>query len=141
MPRTFPANPFIQSADGQAALRRVLLAFAQHKQDVGYCQGLNYVAALLLLAMGRDEEKAFWLLASLIDDESEGERRRRRGVARRGGCGALHVPCTGGGGRGQPPCGVGGRHGGCAAAQRVGRLWAVVARRVRAAQAAGRPQQ
>lgn len=74
LPRTFPANAWVQSEEGQGALRRVLCAFAQHKRDVGYCQGLNYIAAMLLLAMHRDEEKAFWLLASLIDDSSEGGR-------------------------------------------------------------------
>lgn len=72
LPRTYPSNAWVQGEEGQAALRRVLCAFAQHKQDVGYCQGLNYIAAMLLLVMERDEEKAFWLLASLIDDASEG---------------------------------------------------------------------
>jgi len=34
--------------------------------QLGYCQGLNYVAALLLLASGRDTERAFWLLAAMV---------------------------------------------------------------------------
>jgi hypothetical protein len=36
------------------------------------CQSMNYLAAMLLLALGRDEEEAFWVLACLIDDEDEG---------------------------------------------------------------------
>eukprot|EP00887_Chlorella_sp_A99_P001441 scaffold8.g1441.t1 len=71
-PRTFPANAWVQSGEGQEALARVLYAFARHKPDVGYCQGMNYVAALLLLVLGRAEEDAFWVLASLIDDDSAG---------------------------------------------------------------------
>ncbi|KAA0033808.1 aminoacylase-1-like [Cucumis melo var. makuwa] len=34
---------------------------------VGYCQGLNYVAALLLLVM-KTEEDAFWMLAVLLEN-------------------------------------------------------------------------
>lgn len=33
---------------------------------------MNYVAAMLLLVLGQDEEDAFWVLASLIDDNDEG---------------------------------------------------------------------
>jgi hypothetical protein len=36
--------------------------------QVGYCQSMNYLAAMLLLALGRDEESAFWVLVCLIDD-------------------------------------------------------------------------
>lgn len=34
----------------------MLVAFSVHCQGVGYCQGLNFVAALLLLATDLDEE-------------------------------------------------------------------------------------
>ena len=57
---------------------------------------MNYLSAMLLLALGRDEEDAFWVLVSLIDDEDEGEllcllrakvwRRRRQGS--QGSCAA-----------------------------------------------------
>lgn len=69
VPRTFPNCAWIQSEAGQTALRRLLLAFAHHNQHVGYCQGMNFVAAMLLLVLGHDEEAAFWVLASLIDEE------------------------------------------------------------------------
>lgn len=36
------------------------------------CQSMNYLAAMLLLVLGRDEENAFWVLACLIDDQDEG---------------------------------------------------------------------
>lgn len=72
VPRTFPNNTWIQSENGQAALRRVLLAFAHHNPRIGYCQGMNFVAAILLVVMEHDEEAAFWVLASLIDEQDSG---------------------------------------------------------------------
>lgn len=36
--------------------------------QVGYCQGLNYLAGMLLLVMQRDEERSFWVLVSLLDE-------------------------------------------------------------------------
>ncbi|CAG8492126.1 5802_t:CDS:2 [Cetraspora pellucida] len=52
--------PIIQS------LRRVLTAFSLYSPNIGYCQSLNYVAGILLLFM--DEEKAFWMLVTIIHD-------------------------------------------------------------------------
>nr|GEU89439.1 RNA-directed DNA polymerase, eukaryota [Tanacetum cinerariifolium] len=50
-----------------ASLRRVLVGYSFRDSDVGYCQGLKYVAALLLLMM-KTEEDAFWLLAVLLEN-------------------------------------------------------------------------
>lgn len=69
VPRTFPNCPWVQSEPGQSSVKRVLLAFSHHNPKVGYCQGMNYVAALLLLALGHDEEASFWVMASLIDND------------------------------------------------------------------------
>ena len=44
-------------------LRRILRAFAVTYPDIGYCQGLNFIATLLLLI--DHEEKVFWLMISL----------------------------------------------------------------------------
>ena len=68
MPRTFPNQHFVASAEGQAALRQVLLAFSVHRPEVGYCQGMNYLTAMLLCIMQHRQEDAFWMLAALIDD-------------------------------------------------------------------------
>ncbi|CAL9212102.1 uncharacterized protein LOC135617442 [Musa acuminata AAA Group] len=67
LPRTFPSHPWLDSPEGQASLRRVLVVYSFRDSDVGYCQGLNYVAALLLLVM-KTEEDAFWLLAVLLEN-------------------------------------------------------------------------
>ncbi|CAA3019644.1 Hypothetical predicted protein [Olea europaea subsp. europaea] len=67
LPRTFPGHPWLDTREGHAALRRVLVGYSFRDSDVGYCQGLNYVAALLLLVM-KTEEDAFWMLAVLLED-------------------------------------------------------------------------
>ncbi|KAG8387225.1 hypothetical protein BUALT_Bualt03G0231100 [Buddleja alternifolia] len=67
LPRTFPGHPWLDTPDGHAALRRVLVGYSFRDSDVGYCQGLNYVAALLLLVM-KTEEDAFWMLAVLLEN-------------------------------------------------------------------------
>ncbi|XP_043692414.1 TBC1 domain family member 2A-like [Telopea speciosissima] len=67
LPRTFPGHPWLDTPEGHAALRRVLVGYSFRDSCVGYCQGLNYVAALLLLVM-KTEEDAFWTLAVLLEN-------------------------------------------------------------------------
>lgn len=67
LPRTFPDNIyFVQSDELPRQLFNVLSAFAQINPEVSYCQGMNYVAGLLLLAT-KNEEYSFWLLKVLIE--------------------------------------------------------------------------
>ena len=100
IPRTFPENRRYHGMDagsgGRTAVRNVLLAYAAEHPETGYCQGMNYVAAFLWLAVGtaeeapdtaatdgaekkpprvvsRDvkterEECTYWLFACLVDD-------------------------------------------------------------------------
>ena len=65
--RTLPNNKHFESleSDGTARLRRVLTAFSRHNQAVGYCQGLNRLAAVALLFM--PEEDAFWCLVAIVE--------------------------------------------------------------------------
>lgn len=65
--RTFPDNIHFHRESFQSeepfmiqALRRVLLAFSIYDSEIGYCQSMNFLAALLLLFL--NEEKAFWML-------------------------------------------------------------------------------
>ncbi|VVB05726.1 unnamed protein product [Arabis nemorensis] len=69
LPRTFPGHPALDD-DGRNALRRLLTAYARHNPSVGYCQAMNFFAALLLLLM--PEENAFWALTGIIDDYFSG---------------------------------------------------------------------
>lgn len=65
--RTLPNNRHYESfhSDGIARLRRVLLAFSRHNPQVGYCQGLNRLAAIALLFL--NEEDAFWCLVYIVE--------------------------------------------------------------------------
>ncbi|XP_056320981.1 growth hormone-regulated TBC protein 1b [Danio aesculapii] len=68
MHRTFPDNiQFHDSSQSclQKALFNVLLAYGHHNKDVGYCQGMNFIAGYLLI-ITKDEEKSFWLMDALI---------------------------------------------------------------------------
>lgn len=51
---------------GEDALRNILSAYASHNPTVGYCQGMNFLAATLLLEI-KDEEKSFWVLSVLVE--------------------------------------------------------------------------
>ncbi|KAL5005119.1 hypothetical protein ScPMuIL_018575 [Solemya velum] len=68
--RTFPDNIYFTAADDPSGLRRplynVLLAVATNNDKTGYCQGMNFIAGMLLVVL-RNEEKAFWLMDTLIN--------------------------------------------------------------------------
>ncbi|XP_027196575.2 LOW QUALITY PROTEIN: uncharacterized protein LOC113791055 [Dermatophagoides pteronyssinus] len=51
----------------QQMLFKVLVAYSVYNSEIGYCQGMSQIAALLLMYM--DEEDAFWSLSSLMSDE------------------------------------------------------------------------
>ncbi|XP_064477423.1 TBC1 domain family member 2B-like isoform X1 [Ornithodoros turicata] len=65
--RTLPNNRHYETPDapGINPLRRVLLAFSRRNLVVGYCQGLNRLAAIALLFMS--EEDAFWCLVAIVE--------------------------------------------------------------------------
>ncbi|KAL1898860.1 hypothetical protein Sste5346_003271 [Sporothrix stenoceras] len=64
--RTLTDNIFFREGPGTAKLNEVLLAYARRNPDVGYCQGMNLIAANLLLVTPSAED-AFWLLASIVE--------------------------------------------------------------------------
>ncbi|CAK8684311.1 unnamed protein product [Clavelina lepadiformis] len=65
--RTFPTYPYYsqQLGNGQLALFNVLKAYSLADVDVGYCQGLSFVAGLLLMHMPSSNE-AFSMLCHLM---------------------------------------------------------------------------
>mmetsp|Transcript_26249 Transcript_26249/g.66752 ORF Transcript_26249/g.66752 Transcript_26249/m.66752 type:complete len:385 (+) Transcript_26249:153-1307(+) len=69
--RTFPSHINFESnnargGQGQQALFNVLKAVAVYDKRLGYCQGLGFVAGILLIYMS--EEESFWVLIRMIRD-------------------------------------------------------------------------
>uniref|UniRef100_H3AHC3 TBC1 domain family member 4 n=1 Tax=Latimeria chalumnae TaxID=7897 RepID=H3AHC3_LATCH len=66
--RTFPAHPYFaeQLGAGQLSLFNLLKAYSLLDKEVGYCQGISFVAGVLLLHM--TEEQAFEMLKFLMYD-------------------------------------------------------------------------
>ncbi|XP_077388408.1 TBC1 domain family member 2A isoform X2 [Festucalex cinctus] len=66
--RTLTSNRHFSSPSSPAhqQLQRILLAFSWHDPSVGYCQGLNRLAAIALLVL-QSEEDAFWCLVAVVD--------------------------------------------------------------------------
>ena len=67
--RTFPEEAYFSSELfnylGQEQLFRVLKAIAIYLPNVGYCQGMNFIVAFLLLVNGGNEQEAFWFFVGL----------------------------------------------------------------------------
>ncbi|ODN03265.1 USP6 N-terminal-like protein [Orchesella cincta] len=70
--RTYRDNVMFRERYGvkQVSLFNILAAYSIYNSEVGYCQGMSQVAALLLMYM--DEEDAFWGLAQLMTDPKYG---------------------------------------------------------------------
>ncbi|XP_001632545.3 TBC1 domain family member 1 isoform X2 [Nematostella vectensis] len=64
--RTFPRHPYFTSqfGPGQLSLFNLLKAYSVLDTDVGYCQGLSFVAGILLMHM--EEAKAFDVMRHLL---------------------------------------------------------------------------
>ncbi|MEE6515182.1 hypothetical protein FKM82_023721 [Ascaphus truei] len=65
--RTLPNNKHYASptSEGIQKLRNVLLAYSWRNPDIGYCQGLNRLAAIALLYL--DQEDSFWCLVTIVE--------------------------------------------------------------------------
>ncbi|EPS33013.1 hypothetical protein PDE_07974 [Penicillium oxalicum 114-2] len=64
--RTLTDNVFFRKGPGVDKLKEVLLAYSRRNPEVGYCQGMNLIAASLLLILPTAED-AFWILTSMIE--------------------------------------------------------------------------
>ena len=64
--RTFPECEFFKEkyGNGQRQLYKVLCNYSKYNQEIGYVQGMAFIAALLLTYM--DEERTFFMLHSLM---------------------------------------------------------------------------
>ncbi|XP_051929864.1 rab GTPase-activating protein 1-like isoform X2 [Hippocampus zosterae] len=64
--RTFPAHDYFKDSDGdgQDSLYKICKAYAVYDDEIGYCQGQSFLAAVLLLHM--PEEQAFCVLVKIM---------------------------------------------------------------------------
>ncbi|CAH0475455.1 unnamed protein product [Peronospora belbahrii] len=70
LPRTFPSlKLFDSSGPYYAFLLEVLETYACYRPDLGYIQGMSYLAAMLCLHMPQDRYLAFQCLANLMVNE------------------------------------------------------------------------
>lgn len=60
--RTFPGS---SGGFTRSSLQRVLEAYSRKNPTVGYCQGMNFIAAGLLVFM--NEEEAFWMMSWIVE--------------------------------------------------------------------------
>jgi len=56
-----------ENEQDRAFLKRVLLAYARYNKSVGYCQGFNIIAALILEIVDKKEDDALICMIYLID--------------------------------------------------------------------------
>ena len=64
--RTFPERINTGNTRTVDSLRRCLRCYALRNTEVGYCQSMNYICALLLFHM--TEEQAFWVFSCILED-------------------------------------------------------------------------
>ena len=64
--RTFYTEKFVEG-NGKKMLINILTAIAFIRPEIGYCQGMNFIAGALINFID-DEEKCFWIFLSFIDN-------------------------------------------------------------------------
>ena len=69
--RTFPLQYYnsankLKKENDEKSLYNVLKAFWNIDEEIGYCQGMNYITGFLLLISDFDERSAFYLLISIF---------------------------------------------------------------------------
>lgn len=71
LPRTltFIKSFSIEPSSGQNKLYNVLKAYSCYDKQIGYCQGMNYLAAMLLTHID-DEQEAFWSLVYIMNQHN-----------------------------------------------------------------------
>jgi len=50
-----------------------LEAYAAHNPEIGYCQGMNFFAAFILMISGGKEKESFWFFRALLESQSNSD--------------------------------------------------------------------
>lgn len=68
--RTYPDHDMFREREGpgQLALSRLLRAYATYDPEVGYCQGMGFIAGLLLMNIP-SETLAFWTFVQVMAEK------------------------------------------------------------------------
>ena len=70
-----PSHPFFMSSNtfskgvGQELLGKVLKAYTNCNPEIGYCQGMGYLAAILLIVAGGDDYQAYSVFQTLLENK------------------------------------------------------------------------
>ena len=65
--RTFPYLEKCMTEDFLLKMRNILLSYSVRNITVGYCQGMNFFVARLLLII-ENEEEVFWIFAQIVEN-------------------------------------------------------------------------
>ena len=70
IPRTFRDLdiPSFRESGSQNPLYKLLAVFSVHNPDIGYCQGMNYLASLILIGVDMKEDLAYTIFVKLMRD-------------------------------------------------------------------------
>jgi len=85
--RTFPLQYYnsankLKKENDEKSLYNVLKAFWNIDEEIGYCQGMNYITGFLLLISDFDERSAFYLLISIFSQTFQ--KRKKNNFSLRG---------------------------------------------------------
>ena len=85
--RTFPLQYYnsankLKKENDEKSLYNVLKAFWNIDEEIGYCQGMNYIIGFLLLISDFDERSAFYLLISIFSQTFQ--KRKKNNFSLRG---------------------------------------------------------
>ena len=85
--RTFPLQHYssvnkLKKENDEKCLYNVLKAFWNIDEEIGYCQGMNYITGFLLLISDFDERNSFFLLISIFSQSFQ--KRKRNNFSLRG---------------------------------------------------------
>ena len=80
--RTFHDYPLFSKYQEKAntALYNILRSYSIYNSEVGYCQGMNFIAGFLLIVSGFREEECFWCFSLLMNNYIYHDRLRIKGM-------------------------------------------------------------
>jgi hypothetical protein len=73
VPRTFPQEELGKELSFQTSLKNILVAYANADEEIGYVQGMNFLAGMFLFYQA--EEAAFWSFYALMSRGNNPHRR------------------------------------------------------------------